>query len=427
MKVVNSSQVGELLQAYAEADGNTLTNGELYERLVGKGMISEEKLKEKAPVGLSGKEYSLAKRALRWKQMTLKQAGLLERDSEQRGRWRLTGRGKAQLSETLPKMWMVGFTTDLGVAIWGRCEDVFRDLDIPLQAIVTSPPYALAQARAYGGPQPRNWVDFILRCLEPAMPKLIDGASVVLNIGEHFVAGSPETALHKYELVLELRKQLGLHLMREVPYVNTSRVPGPTTWACKKRVQLCDGWEPMLWLTNNPQAVRSDNRRVLVPHSSRHLALIERGGENREAVFADGAYRVKKGSFGRRTEGAIPRNVLAMGHRCAGQVNYREGASRLGLPLHGATFPSRLAEFWLKFLCEPESEAAVADLFAGSGTVGAEAERLGIPWVMTEMCAEYVRGAAERTVFTSSEGYVLGEGMESWYREWTAQSQPQLF
>ena len=427
MMDAKANNARELLEAYAEAEGNTLTNGELYARMVEKGMVSEEKLMEKSPVGRSGKEYSLAKRSLRWKQMTLKQAGLLERDPDRRGKWRLTGRGKSQLSEPMPKAWMVGFTTDLGIAIWGRCEDVFSQVEIPLQAIVTSPPYALAQARAYGGPQPRNWVDFILRCLEPAMPKLIDGASVVLNIGEHFVAGSPETALHKYELVLALRKQLGLHLMREVPYVNTSRVPGPTAWASKKRVQLCDGWEPMLWLTNNPQAVRSDNRRVLVPHSSRHLALIERGGENREAVFADGAYRVRKGSFGKNTEGAIPRSVLAMGHRCAGQVNYREGASRLGLPLHGATFPARLAEFWLKFLCEPELEAAVADLFAGSGTVGAEAERLGIPWVMTELCAEYVRGTAERSVFRSAEGFALGDGIEAWYRDWTAQSQPQLF
>lgn len=53
---------------------------------------------------------------------------------------------------------------------------------------------------------------------------------------------------------------------------------------------------------------------MLEPHTERHLKLMSQGGENREAVYGDGAYRIRKGSFGNVTAGRIPRNILQAGH-----------------------------------------------------------------------------------------------------------------
>jgi predicted RNase H-like nuclease (RuvC/YqgF family) len=35
-------------------------------------------------------------------------------------------------------------------------------------------------------------------------------------------------------------------------------------------MQLCSAWEPVYWFTNDPDRVRSDNRRVLVEDTEQH-------------------------------------------------------------------------------------------------------------------------------------------------------------
>lgn len=109
----------------------------------------------------------------------------------------------------------------------------------------------------------------------------------------------------------------------------------------------------VLWLTNDPRALRTDNRRVLQAHSERHLKLINQGGEQRHGEFSDGAYRVHPGRFGNPTEGKIPRNVLTFGHSCADQRQYKRDARAAGLPAHGAPMPLSLASFLVEFMSSP--------------------------------------------------------------------------
>src|SRR5690606_31945450 len=104
------------------------------------------------------------------------------------------------------------------------------------------------------------------------------------------------------------------------------------------------------WFTNDPMNLRSDNRRVLLEHTQRHQALMAAGGEARSAVYGDGAHRIRPGSFGSVTEGRIPRNVIEAGHSCADTRRYRQDATRLGLPVHGAMMPLKVAEFLVRFL-----------------------------------------------------------------------------
>jgi DNA modification methylase len=238
-------------------------------------------------------------------------------------------------------------------------------------------------------------VDFICRSIEPIVHNLMPGGSICLNVSNDiFMPGSPARSLYLERMVLALHDRLGLHLMDRLVWRNPSKPPGPIAWASKQRFHLNVEWEPVYWFTNDPSKILSDNRRVLMPHREQHKRLMAAGGEKRQAVYADGAYRVKPGSFGNQTAGRIPRNVLDFSHNCADHKEYMRDADRLGLPRHGAPMPKSLAGFLINFLSRPGD--LVADPFGGKLTTASAAEDLGRRWVTTEWILEYVRAAAER-------------------------------
>lgn len=381
--------------AYAKAPDNRMSNEDLYETVARKANLSADAVQAREPVGESGQRHNLFHRQIRWYQQTLKRNGWLKRHSE-RGMWELTGTGKIQLRKVKPKLTLVAFSTRLGVALWSRVEDAFSaPLDVPISLAITSVPYVLRKPRAYGGPQAHEYVDFIVRAMEPMVKNLRDGASICLNIGnDSFEPGSPARGLYRERLVIALHDRLGLSLMDTLIWNQIDRAPGPIQWASKQRVQLNYGYEPIVWLTNNPSKVRSDNRRVLQPHTERHLALIAAGGEKRTASYADDSHTIRASAFGKRTPGRIPRNVLNFAHNCKEHSHYRKRTRQLGLPVHGAMFPPALVKFLIEFLSEPGE--LVVDGFAGSLTTAAVAESLGRLWMASETIWEYIRGGAER-------------------------------
>ena len=396
--------VSDAYGATAAAAG-ILDNDRLYQMVAARASLTAAQLDHKIPIGETGKERSPLKRQIRWHQQTLKHMGLIERIDDVRGLWQLTGEGKRKLHRAAAGVTLLAFSTNLGIAIWGDCRQVFSRLDEPIHLVVTSPPYPLANPRAYGNPQASEYVDFICHALEPLVANLIPGGSICLNISNDiFEQGSPARSLYQERLVLALHDRLGLSLMDRLIWHNPSKPPGPIQWASLKRVQLNVAYEPVLWFTNDPRKVRSDNRRVLEQHTERHLQTIAAGGSQREAEYGDGAYRKRKGSFGRATAGRIPRNIIQAGHRCADNNEYRRDCERLGLPAHGAVFPASLPSFLIRFMSEPGD--LVADPFGGKLTTAREAERLNRRWVSTELMHEYLVGAQER--FRKCEGFVGG-------------------
>lgn len=396
-------------EAYAAAAEGVLDNDRLYQTVAMRADISSERLTAKVAIGKSGQEHSPLKRQIRWHQQTLKHLGLIERIDGARGLWKLTKEGKHQLHRAADNVKMLAFSTDLGVAIWGSCRQVFSNLDVPIHLVITSPPYPLARPRAYGNPDKSEYVDFVCSALEPLIAKLAPGASICLNVSNDiFEKGSPARSLYLERLTLALNDRLGLSLMDRLIWQNTSKPPGPIQWASLKRVQLNVSYEPILWFTNDPYRVRSDNRRVLEQHSERHLQLIAAGGEKREASFADGAYKIRQGSFSNETQGKIPRNILSYGHNCPDNREYRQDCKRLGLQPHGAVMPATVANFLIKFLSDPDD--LVADPFGGKLTTAREAEKLGRRWITTEWIWEYIRAAAER--FRFSEGFWMNPAIE---------------
>lgn len=382
--------------AYLQCEAGVLTNAELYAAVARAARLPADALTTLHPIGESGQQHNLIKRAVRWHQQSLKHMQVIERDPSQRGAWRLSVRNKAGLHEATPKTRLVAFSTNLGVAIWARCESVLAGLDQPITACICSPPYLLRKARAYGGPADEEaYIDFICRALEPIVAHLAPGGSICLNLSNDcFVPGSPARSLYRERLLIRLCDRMGLHKLDSLIWCNPSKPPGPVAWASKKRVQLNVGFEFIDWLTNDPSRITSDNRRVLEAHTRRHLALIAGGGECRDATYSDGAYRIHPGRFGNPTEGRIPRNVLVRGHRCADAIQYREDARALGLPVHGARQPLSIPDFLIRFLTRAGD--LVVDPFGGTCTTGMAAERLGRRWLVIESMLDYLRGAAER-------------------------------
>lgn len=402
---------GAVLKTYVQSEG-PISNDALYAELSSQGVVPTDHWVQKIPIGQDGAMHSPAKRAARWIQQTLKSLNLIA-PSNLRGHWVATEKGRAALRKNdegrlmpAPQGFVaLGFSTKLGMALWGNCKDVVSRIDGEVHCVLTSPPYPLARPRAYGGPDRQDFIDFITSCLEPVMQRLAKGASIALSLSNDiFEPGSPARSLYLSYLTVALHERLGLALMDQLVWHNPSKAPGPVQWASKRRVQLNVGYEPILWFTNSPQHVFSNNQRVLLPHTQRHQKLIARGGENRHGNYGDGANIIKPGAFANPTAGRIPRNVLPFGHRCHSQDKLRSKLEVLGLPAHGATMPLELARFLINFLVEPGMLAL--DLFAGWQTTGLACEEAGVRWIGVERMLGYVLGSAHR--FEDKEGFAYG-------------------
>lgn len=381
---------GPMLEAYL--DSEPLSNNVLYERLVEGGHLSRADVETKTPVGKDAVPYSLHKRRVRWWQQVLKRRGIIERIPEKRGMWRLAAgleKDDGKLTPAPPKVMMIGCSTELGVAIWGSCLDVFGQLDEDIAVCITSPPYPLAKARAYGNVSAQEWVDWICRHLEPVIKRLIPGGSIAINISNDiFIPGLPARSTYRERFVIAMEDRFGLYKMDDIPWVNDSKPPGPYQWASRERMQLNTGYEPILVFCNDPLRSFACNKRVLEPHSVSHQKLIAKGGEQRARQNSDGAYRVRVGAYANPTEGRIPKNVLRFGHSCPDQRRLRKLAKAAGLPVHGASMPLRLAIFLVKFLSRPGD--LVVDPFGGTLTTPKACELLGRFWLATEIMAEYL-------------------------------------
>lgn len=387
----------EVLHAYSAECSATLNNTSLYARVADRAGIDLGILRQRVPIGVSGHPYSPIARKIRWHQQTLKHAGILEHVPGERGVWRLTSPAGKDLNRIDAGVAVIGFSTNLGVAILGACESVFAAIDAPITLCLTSPPYPLAKERSYGNPSESEYVDWVCRTLEPVVKNLVRGGSICLNVSNDiFVPGTAARSLYRERLLLALHDRLGLHKMDEFIWHNPSKPPGPVRWASIERTQLNVAWEPIYWLTNDPRSVRSNNRRVLQEHSEKQLRLIRQGGEKREGNFCDGAYRLQHGRFGNETPGKIPRNVLTFGHSCGDQRAYKAAARSQGLPAHGAPMPLALASLLVEFLSEKDD--LIVDPFGGSFTTAKAAERLGRRWLSTEVMLEYVVGGATRFI-----------------------------
>lgn len=379
---------------YAGAPNGTMTNEALYDRLAQRLGVPSDVVVAKTPVGRSGQKHSLWKRRVRFAQLSLRHWGILEKKGNEKGVWSLTAEAGRGLDRPGCGVSLVAFSTKLGMCIWGSNLDVIQGLDEPIHLYVSSPPFPLAKQRAYHNVPAKEWVEWIVRSIEPVAKRLASGGSICIQVSpDIFETGSPARSLYREKMVIAFKEELSLDLLDTVIWANPSKPPAPVQWASKARIQLNVGYEVVYVFTNNALCSFADNRRVLQPHSDRHKALMAAGGERRTTSYGDGAYRLRDGSYGQVTEGKIPRNVLTLGHSCADTRAARRHALELGLPAHGAMMPTALPDFLIRWLSRPGD--LVLDSFSGSGKTGLAAERNGRRWLLMEQILQYARVSAE--------------------------------
>ncbi|MFZ3116934.1 MAG: DNA methyltransferase [Variovorax sp.] len=400
-----------LLAAYrgVQIEEHGVTNAELYRSL-------NLEPGARAPVGRSRQLHNLEHRKIRWHQQSMRKLGLIERVPGQRGTWRLTPRARKEgdLTRAPEGVAMIACSTTLGVAIWTRSETIASQVTDQISAIITSPPYPLRSARAYGGPAEDEYVDFICNALEPLLKNLVPGGTVALNLSNDiFISKSPARSIYLELLTIALQRRLGLYLHERLVWANPSKVPGPTFWASITRQHLNAGHEPVLIFCNDPVRCLADNRRVLQPHTEQHAKLISRGGEQRTATYGDGAYKLRPGSFSAQTAGRIPRNVLTVSHSSGEVREARKMAKDLGLALHSALMPVKLARLLVEFLVPPDG--MVLDLFGGWLTTALACEQSGRRWIAFEQMAEYAAGGALR--LRESPGFIASFDLAGWMHD----------
>lgn len=395
------------LDAVSKAYENVsvLTNDELYQSLIDAGVISEKDLEKRISIGEAKAKISPVKRRIRWIQQDLKQRGIIKRASD-RGVWSRsvsTDDVDDNLSVAPKDLCVIGFSTNLGMAVWGDSRQFLNQLDVntPIQLCLTSPPFPLQKARNYGNPKGvRAYIEFLLSVLEPIAKRLVKGGSLVLNISNDiFKQGSPARSTYLERLIIAIEDELDLQLMDRIVWHNKNKPPGPTKWACSRDTpfHMKSGYEPVLHFSNDPLSTKANNRNILLPNSKETMKLIVDGGEKRIAKYGDGAYSLRSGSFANETAGTLQSNVLEISSTCKDTRLIHQISKALNLPVHGAMFPTNLSSTLIRWLTQEND--IVIDPFAGSARVALSAELLKRQWICIDKIAEFVQ--LQRALFAS--------------------------
>ncbi len=284
------------------------------------------------------------------------------------------------------------YRTELGAAYAADALSLLKELpDSSINAVITSPPYALHFKKEYGNVDKQDYVQWMLPFAREIKRILKEDGSFVLNIGGSYVAGSPTRSLYHFKLLISLVEDTGFYLAQECFWHNPAKLPSPTEWVNVRRFRIKDSVEYIWWLSPTAWPY-ADNRQVLVPYSDDMKRLIVKG------------YKAKKRPSGHNITskfqndrgGAIAQNVLVRGNN-ESNSEYISACKQLGIKVHPARFPRALPEFFIRFLTRPGD--LVLDPFAGSNTTGRVAEDLDRRWLAVDIEKSYVHASAVRFGF----------------------------
>lgn len=291
------------------------------------------------------------------------------------------------------------YSTALGDAYCADALDVLRLIpDAAVNAVVTSPPYALHFKKEYGNAEKREYVDWFLPFAEQIFRVLTDDGSFVLNIGGSYNKGLPTRSLYHFRLLIALVDGVGFHLAQECFWYNPAKMPMPAEWVTVRRIRVKDAVEYVWWLSKTPWP-KADNRRVLRPYSPDMGRLNQRG--LRRTTRPSG-HSIKPSFAKLDPGGSIPPNIvedetptdlMKVGNNAANDL-YTERCKQAGIKIHPARFPAALPDFFIRLVTEEDD--LVVDPFAGSNTTGAVAERLGRRWLAVEKDETYLRASRFR-------------------------------
>jgi site-specific DNA-methyltransferase (cytosine-N4-specific) len=269
--------------------------------------------------------------------------------------------------------------------------------DDSLNAVITSPPYALHFKKEYGNVDKKDYVKWFLPFAKEFFRVLKNDGSFILNIGGSYNKGLPTRSIYIYKLLIELVDAVGFHLAQEFFWYNPAKLPMPAEWVTVRRIRVKDAVEHVWWLGKTAWP-KAGNRNVLKPYSGDMLRLNQRGVR---ATVRPSGHNIKSSFDKIGAGGAIPPNVfedgpddfLKFGNNSAND-NYTLRCKEAGIKIHPARFPAALPDFFIRFLTDEGD--IVLDPFAGSNTTGAVAEKLNRRWIVSETVEEYLAASKFR-------------------------------
>lgn len=296
------------------------------------------------------------------------------------------------------------YETDFGAAFLGDSLELMKNIPSgSINAVITSPPYALHFKKAYGNASKEDYVAWFLPFAKEIIRILTDDGSFVLNIGGSYNKGVPTRSIYHFRLMVALVDEINFHLAQECFWYNPAKMPMPAEWVCVRRIRVKDSIEYVWWFSKTPHP-KANNRNVLTPYSPDMIRLNKKGV--RETVRPSG-HNIKSSFTGVDAGGAIPGNVveetfyqdafaedtLKFGNNAANDL-YTKKCKEAGVKIHPARFPAALPEFFIKLVTDEYD--VVLDPFAGSNTMGMVAEGLNRRWIALEQTEEYLEASKFR-------------------------------
>ncbi len=262
----------------------------------------------------------------------------------------------------------------------GDCLDILPQLPAEsIDLIVTSPPYADARRKVYGGIHPNSYVDWFVPIAAELQRVLKPGGTFILNIKERVVQGERHT--YVLELILAMRQQ-GWLWTEEYIWHKKNCYPGK--WPNRFR----DSWERLLQF-NRQRRFAMYQTAVMVPMGDwkdKRLSRLSATDQIRDESKVGSGFAKNISHWQERTH-AYPTNVLHLATECSNRG-------------HAAAFPETLPAWFIRLFTQPGD--TVLDPFVGSGTTLVAAQRLGRNAIGIEVDAEYCHQARQRVEMSNA-------------------------
>lgn len=286
------------------------------------------------------------------------------------------------------------YRTQLGAAYVGDSRTLLKELpDDSVSLVITSPPFALQRQKEYGNKGQNEYIDWLLEFCSLVKQKLKPDGSFVIDLGGSYQKGVPVRSLYNFRIPIRLCDELGFFLAEDFYWFNPAKLPSPIEWVNKRKLRAKDAVNTVWWF-GKTEWPKADVSRVLAPYSDRMRKLMEDPDKFYKPKRRPSGHDIGRG-FAKDNGGAIPPNLIQVPNTESNGY-YTECCKIVGSKSHPARFPSKLPEFFIRFLTDPGD--LVVDIFAGSNTTGQVAEIEGRKWLAFEERPDYVAASAFRFI-----------------------------
>ncbi len=279
--------------------------------------------------------------------------------------------------------------------------------DNSVNLVITSPPFALLRKKEYGNKEQHEYVDWLSEFARIVMKKLKPDGSFVVDLGGAYERGTPSRSLYNFRVPIRFCDEIGFTLAEDFYWYNPSKLPSPIEWVNKRKLRAKDSVNTVWWFGKTAWP-KADITKVLAPYSDRMKKLLEDPQAYYQPAKRPSGHDIGSG-FGKDNGGAIPSNLLQIPNSESNGV-YLSGCKAIGGKGHPARFPTKLPEFFVRFLTQPND--LVVDIFSGSNTTGYVAEIEGRRWLSFDENIEYVAASTFRFLPAESSTKLLSESYQ---------------